>query len=68
MTFDASFSRTPDGNTNGLKYFWDFGDGTTMATTSPQVTHTFASTPSWYDVKLGVKSGSHGTSTARRSR
>jgi len=58
VTFDASFSRSGRGQTRGLTYFWDFGDGTTMATTNPQVSHTYSSTPSWYDVKLAVKSGS----------
>jgi hypothetical protein len=59
VTFDASFSRTASGKTNGLKYFWDFGDGTTVATNSPTVTHTFSSTsPAWYQVKLVVKDGS----------
>ncbi|HYU85380.1 MAG TPA: PKD domain-containing protein, partial [Kribbellaceae bacterium] len=58
ITFDASFSRNAGGNKTGLTYYWDFGDGTTMATTNPQVTHTYSSTPSWYDVKLAVKSGS----------
>jgi hypothetical protein len=58
VTFDASFSRNPGGNTSGLTYFWDFGDGTTMATTSPTVSHTFSSNPAWYDVKLAVQSGS----------
>ncbi|TMM37869.1 MAG: M28 family peptidase [Actinobacteria bacterium] len=58
VTFDASFSRNEGGQTGGLTYFWDFGDGTTMATTSPTVTHEFASTPRWYDVKLAVRAGS----------
>jgi hypothetical protein len=58
VTFDASFSRNAGGQTHGLTYFWDFGDGTTLATTSPTVTHTFASTaPAWYDVKLVVSDG-----------
>jgi len=57
VTFDASFSRTGRGQSRGLQYFWDFGDGTTMATTSPTVTHEFSSDPRWYDVKLAVKSG-----------
>jgi hypothetical protein len=53
VTFDASFSRAPDGSTNGLKYFWDFGDGKTAASTNQKVTHTYASTkPAYYDVKL----------------
>lgn len=55
VTFDASFARTGDGATKGLTYYWDFGDGTTMATTDPTVSHTFASDPAWYDVKLAVK-------------
>jgi hypothetical protein len=58
VTFDASFSRNDGGQARGLSYFWDFGDGTTMATTNPTVTHQFASTPRWYDVKLAVRSGS----------
>jgi hypothetical protein len=57
VTFDASFSRSGNGSTKGLTYYWDFGDGTTMATTNPIVSHTFGSNPSWYDVKLSVKSG-----------
>ena len=58
VTFDGSFSRTQNGKTKGLKYFWDFGDGTTMATTSPTVTHTFPSTsPHYYDVKLAMYDG-----------
>ena len=57
ITFDASFSRSADGGRPGLTYYWDFGDGTTMATTNPQVSHTYASDPAWYDVKLAVKSG-----------
>ncbi len=57
ITFDASFSRNEGGNRNGLTYFWDFGDGTQLATTSPQVTHDYSSDPKWYDVKLAVRSG-----------
>jgi hypothetical protein len=57
VTFDASFSRSPDGSRHGLTYYWDFGDGTTMATTNPSVAHTYAGNPAWYDVKLAVRSG-----------
>ena len=57
VSFDASFSRNGGGRTSGLRYFWDFGDGTTLATTSPKVTHTFATTPAWHDVKLAVNAG-----------
>jgi hypothetical protein len=55
VSFDASFARSGNGDTKGLTYYWDFGDGTTMATTDPKVSHTFASNPAWYDVKLAVR-------------
>jgi hypothetical protein len=54
VTFDASFARDWNGKTGGLKYFWDFGDGTTA--TGQTVTHTYASSM-WADVKLVVKKG-----------
>jgi hypothetical protein len=57
VSFDASFSRNGGGQSHGLRYFWDFGDGTKMATTNPQVTHHFSDTPKWYDVKLAVNAG-----------
>jgi hypothetical protein len=57
VTFDASFSRTGRGQSRGLTYYWDFGDGTTMATTNPTVTHEYSTTPKWYDIKLAVRSG-----------
>jgi PKD domain len=53
VTFDAGFSRNGDGSRSGLKYVWEFGDGTTMATTSPTVSHTYSS-PIYADVKLVV--------------
>jgi hypothetical protein len=58
VTFDASFSRGAAGSTTGLKYFWDFGDGTTLATKSQTIVHTFpAGSSQWYDVKLVVGRG-----------
>jgi PKD domain/Peptidase family M28 len=57
VTFDAGFSRNDDGRTSGLRYFWDFGDGSTLATRSPTVPHTFAGGPGWHDVKLAVSDG-----------
>jgi PKD domain len=54
VTFDASFARDWNGKTGGLKYYWDFGDGTTA--TGETVTHTYAS-PMWADVKLVVRKG-----------
>src|SRR5581483_4683310 len=52
--FDASFARDANGTTNGLSYYWDFGDGTHA--TGETVTHTFSS-PMWADVKLVVVKG-----------
>jgi PKD repeat protein len=54
VTFDAKFARKDNGDANGLKYFWDFGDGTTAV--GQKVTHTFASSQ-WADVKLVVGQG-----------
>ncbi len=54
VTFDAGFSRNSNGSNSGLKYFWDFGDGTTA--TGQRVTHTFHGA-TWADVKLAVGSG-----------
>ncbi|MBO0808159.1 MAG: PKD domain-containing protein, partial [Actinobacteria bacterium] len=55
VTFDAGFSRDASGTTNGLKYYWDFGDGTHA--TGKTVTHTFTS-PTYADVRLAVGAGS----------
>jgi hypothetical protein len=57
VTFDGSFSRTGDGRGTGLRYFWDFGDGTTLAARTPSVSHTFAGAPGWHDVRLAVSDG-----------
>ncbi len=58
VTFNAGFSRDGSGSRNGLKYYWDFGDGTHAV--GETVTHTYAS-PSYADVKLAVgRSGSWG--------
>src|SRR2546421_5002178 len=54
VTFDAGFSRNPDGSTKGLKYFWDFGDGTHAV--AARVTTTFAG-PTFADVKLAAGRG-----------
>jgi hypothetical protein len=55
VSFDASFARGADGTTNGLSYYWDFGDGTHA--TGKTVSHTYAA-PAWADVKLVVAKGS----------
>lgn len=54
VQFDAKFARTKSGGTGGLKYYWDFGDGTHSTAKTP--THTY-SAPGWYDAKLVVVKG-----------
>jgi hypothetical protein len=54
VTFDAGFSRNDKGSTAGVKYYWDFGDGTHA--TGERVTHTFTSAQ-FADVKLAVRKG-----------
>jgi PKD domain-containing protein len=59
VTFDAGFSRDASGATGGLKYFWDFGDGTHAV--GERVTHTYQGAI-YADVKLAVgKSNAWGT-------
>ena len=54
VTFDAGFSRDSRGSTNGLTYYWDFGDGTHAV--GQRVTHTYR-TAVHADVKLAVRKG-----------
>jgi hypothetical protein len=55
VSFDAGFSRAKSGDTSGLTYYWDFGDGSPMvATTNPTIQHTFPTQAAWRDVKLLV--------------
>jgi hypothetical protein len=55
VSFDAGFSRTKSGVTDGLTYYWDFGDGSPMVmTTDPTIQHTFPTQAAWRDVKLLV--------------
>jgi len=54
VTFDAGFSRDARGRTNGLKYYWDFGDGTHAV--GARVTHTYSKAV-YADVKLAVRAG-----------
>jgi hypothetical protein len=55
VTYDAGFSRTKDGLTSGLTYYWDFGDGSGLqSTTNPIIQHTFPTQAAWRDVKLLV--------------
>ena len=48
VSFDASFARDADGTTDGLTYYWDFGDGTHA--TGKTVSHTY-SAAQWADVE-----------------
>jgi hypothetical protein len=55
VTFDAGYSRAKSGDTDGLTYYWDFGDGSPMEfTTNPIIQHTFPTQAAWRDVKLLV--------------
>ena len=55
VSFDAGFARAADGTTDGLTYYWDFGDGTHA--TGKTVSHTYSGAL-WADVKLVVAKGS----------
>jgi PKD domain-containing protein len=58
VTFDAGFSRSSSGGTSGLTYYWDFGDGSpVVSTTDPTIQHTFPTQAAWRDVKLLVGQG-----------
>ncbi len=54
VRFDAGFSRDKKGETKGLEYYWDFGDGTHAV--GRTVTHTY-SAPIYADVRLAVRKG-----------
>ena len=63
VTYDAGFSRDESGSSQGLEYYWDFGDGSApQKTNNPRVTHTFPTNAGWHDVKLLVSKGD-GTKT-----
>jgi|GEM_PF-6817564 len=64
VTYDAGFSRTADGSTEGLTYYWDFGDGSPIVkTTHPTIPHTFPTQAGWHDVKLLVTTDGTKTTT-----
>jgi PKD repeat protein len=61
ISFDASGSSDPDGDP--LTYTWNFGDGTTLTTSSPLAAHTYR----WggnFNVSLTVSDGKGGTASA----
>lgn len=55
VALDGSASSDVDGD--ALTYSWDFGDGSTLVTSSPTPTHTYAA-PGIYEVMLVVNDGS----------
>lgn len=60
-TFDASSSLSPIGTV--VSYAWDFGDGNTLTTASPEINHIYA-LPGNYNVTLTV-TNTAGTSTSK---
>jgi hypothetical protein len=55
VNFDAGYSRNKSGGTVNLTYYWDFGDGSgIVSTTNSTIQHTFPAQAGWYDVKLLV--------------
>jgi hypothetical protein len=65
VTYDAGFSRDENGSSEGLEYYWDFGDGSApQKTNNPRVTHTFPEAAGWHDVKLLVSKGDGQKTTA----
>jgi PKD repeat protein len=60
-TFNASSSSSPVGTI--ASYAWNFGDGHTVKTTHPSITHTYA-TAGTFSVTLTV-TNSQGTSTKK---
>jgi hypothetical protein len=65
VTYDAGFSRDESGSSQGLMYYWDFGDGSAVQkTNNPRVTHSFPVKAGWHDVKLLVSKGDGQKTTA----
>ena len=58
IAFDATSSSDPDEGDHLAEYRWEFGDGETAATGSPQITHAYANVGT-FDVKL-IVADSHG--------
>ena len=62
VTLDASASYDPDSGDSVASYEWDFGDGTTLTSTTPRITHTYPATQT-YATTLTV-TDQHGTASA----
>ncbi|MDZ4082418.1 MAG: PKD domain-containing protein, partial [Bdellovibrionales bacterium] len=65
VAFDASLSSDPDGPTENLRYFWQFGDGTPL-TEGKILEHTFQNGGE-YLVTLSVVDAFRGTGTQSRA-
>lgn len=63
-TFDAGTTRSPGGSVQ--EYRWEFGDGTTRTTTTPVVTHRYA-TNGTFDATLTVLGPTGATDRANRT-
>lgn len=63
-TFDAGGTRSPGGSVQ--EYRWEFGDGTTRTTTTPVVTHRYA-TNGTFDATLTVLGPTGATDRANRT-
>lgn len=60
----ANFTNT---STGAMSYFWDFGDGDTVSTTSNSITHVyFTNNPLGFDVKLAATNANGCTDTLTR--
>lgn len=63
VSFNAAHSKDLDGNI--AEYKWDFGDGESATTTTPQVSHIYESIGT-YKVKLTVIDNEGGSRTSKR--
>jgi len=44
LTANGGASYDPDGGDSGVRWSWNFGDGTSAVTTTPTTTYTYAAT------------------------
>ncbi|WP_165875277.1 right-handed parallel beta-helix repeat-containing protein [Natrarchaeobius chitinivorans] len=63
VTFDAENSTAPTGDVD--TYHWDFGDGTTETTSSPEITHQYTEDGSYaVELEIETESGETNATTA----